>query len=89
MTLNGQPLNRVFIRHEEIMAGGELVFTMQATPNRGWPGPHAAAPVLDVGALGCRRRKGAAAVHVPLIVTVLPEPRAPRTAQAPPQPTRP
>ena len=38
VTLNGQPLTRVFIRHEEIMAGGELVFTMQATPNRAWPG---------------------------------------------------
>jgi predicted alpha-1,2-mannosidase len=44
VTLNGQPLQRVFIRHEEIMAGGELVFTMQATPNRGWPGPHAEPP---------------------------------------------
>ena len=38
VTLNGQPLNRVFIRHEEIMAGGELEFTMQAAPNAG-PGP--------------------------------------------------
>jgi predicted alpha-1,2-mannosidase len=44
VSLNGQPLQRVFIRHEEIMAGGELVFTMQATPNRGWPGPHAEPP---------------------------------------------
>jgi putative alpha-1,2-mannosidase len=44
VTLNGQPLNRVFIRHEEIMAGGDLVFTMQATPNRGWPGAHAQPP---------------------------------------------
>ncbi|HEY7996562.1 MAG TPA: GH92 family glycosyl hydrolase [Steroidobacteraceae bacterium] len=44
VTLNGQPLKRVFIRHEEIMAGGDLVFTMQATPNRGWPGPHPEPP---------------------------------------------
>jgi predicted alpha-1,2-mannosidase len=34
--LNGQPLTRSFIRHEEIMAGGELRFTMQAMPNKSW-----------------------------------------------------
>jgi predicted alpha-1,2-mannosidase len=44
VTLNGKPLVRVFIRHEEILAGGELVFTMQAQPNRDWPGPHAVRP---------------------------------------------
>ena len=39
--LNGQPLSRAFIRHEEIMKGGELRFVMQATPNRSWAtGPH-------------------------------------------------
>jgi predicted alpha-1,2-mannosidase len=35
-SLNGHPLDRAFLRHEEIMAGGELRFTMQATPNRQW-----------------------------------------------------
>ncbi|MGO4261080.1 GH92 family glycosyl hydrolase [Lysobacter sp. TAB13] len=35
-TLNGQPLNRSFLRHEEIVAGGELRFTMQAQPNKQW-----------------------------------------------------
>jgi len=35
-TLNGRPLDRSFLRHEEIMAGGELRFTMQATPNKAW-----------------------------------------------------
>ncbi len=44
ITLNGKPLERVFIRHEEIMAGGELAFSMQTAPNRGWPGPHAQQP---------------------------------------------
>ena len=44
VSLNGQPLQRVFIRHEEIMAGGELEFTMQAAPNRAWPGAHALQP---------------------------------------------
>jgi len=34
--LNGQPLPRAFIRHEEIMQGGELRFTMQAAPNTSW-----------------------------------------------------
>ncbi|MGH8082925.1 MAG: GH92 family glycosyl hydrolase, partial [Lysobacter sp.] len=35
-TLNGKPLNRSFLRHEEIVAGGELRFTMQAQPNKEW-----------------------------------------------------
>jgi predicted alpha-1,2-mannosidase len=34
--LNGAPLTRSYIRHEEITAGGELSFVMQATPNRTW-----------------------------------------------------
>ena len=42
--LNGQPLERVFIRHEEITAGGTLEFVMQARPQRGWPGAHAQQP---------------------------------------------
>lgn len=36
VTLNGKPLDRSFIRHEEIMAGGELHFIMQAEPNKAW-----------------------------------------------------
>jgi predicted alpha-1,2-mannosidase len=36
VTLNGRPLARSVLRHEEIMAGGELVFRMQATPNKEW-----------------------------------------------------
>ena len=36
VTLNGKPLARTFLRHEDITAGGELVFTMQATPNKDW-----------------------------------------------------
>ncbi|MDG2517385.1 GH92 family glycosyl hydrolase [Lysobacter soli] len=35
-TLNGKPLERAFLRHDEIMAGGELRFTMQAQPNKTW-----------------------------------------------------
>jgi putative alpha-1,2-mannosidase len=42
--LNGVPLNRSFIRHAEIMAGGELHFVMQATPNKSWASALAARP---------------------------------------------
>lgn len=35
-TLNGKPLERAFLRHEEIIAGGELHFTMQSTPDKTW-----------------------------------------------------
>ena len=34
--LNGKPLVRTFIRHEAIMAGGELHFVMQSQPNTQW-----------------------------------------------------
>ena len=34
--LNGRPLQRSFIRHDEIMAGGTLHFVMAAQPNRNW-----------------------------------------------------
>ena len=37
-TLNGVPLNRYWIEHSEILAGGELVFQMSAEPNPAWPG---------------------------------------------------
>lgn len=36
VTLNGRPLMRSFVRHDEIMAGGELRFVMQAKPNVRW-----------------------------------------------------
>ncbi|RFS18180.1 GH92 family glycosyl hydrolase [Emticicia sp. C21] len=35
-TLNGKPFNRTYIDQSEIMAGGELVFEMGATPNKSW-----------------------------------------------------
>jgi putative alpha-1,2-mannosidase len=44
VTLNGKPLARSFLRHEDIVAGGELVFTMQATPNKQWGQGHDARP---------------------------------------------
>lgn len=36
VTLNGKPLAQSFLRHEQITAGGELVFTMSAKPNTDW-----------------------------------------------------
>ena len=36
VTLNGKPLTRAYLKHDEIVAGGELVFTMGATPNKTW-----------------------------------------------------
>jgi putative alpha-1,2-mannosidase len=36
VTLNGKALDRTYIRHEEIVAGGELHFSMQETPAKDW-----------------------------------------------------
>lgn len=36
VTLNGKPLARSVITHEQILAGGELRFTMQAKPDTRW-----------------------------------------------------
>lgn len=44
VTLNGKPLQRAFLRHEEIMAGGELRFAMQAQPDKAWGGAAAQRP---------------------------------------------
>jgi predicted alpha-1,2-mannosidase len=35
-SLNGQPLNRCWISHQEITAGGNLELTLGPKPNRGW-----------------------------------------------------
>ena len=44
VSLDGKSLDRAFITHQELMAGGELRFTMQAMPNKGWPGKDAKKP---------------------------------------------
>ncbi|HTV86086.1 MAG TPA: GH92 family glycosyl hydrolase [Dyella sp.] len=36
VTLNGKPLERVYLKHADILAGGELHFSMQAEPNKRW-----------------------------------------------------
>jgi putative alpha-1,2-mannosidase len=44
VTLNGKPLDRSYLRHDEIVAGGELQFRMQATPNKLWATSASARP---------------------------------------------
>ena len=44
VTLNGQPLTRTWIGHDEIVAGGELHFVMGAEPNTTWGAPKGARP---------------------------------------------
>ena len=34
--LNGKPLGRSFVKHEEILRGGELKFVMSDQPNKSW-----------------------------------------------------
>jgi predicted alpha-1,2-mannosidase len=36
VTLNGKPVQRTFLRHEELMAGGELHFTMSSKSQAHW-----------------------------------------------------
>lgn len=36
-TLNGRPFNRFWLKHDEIVAGGELVFQMSSQPDCAWP----------------------------------------------------
>ena len=42
--LNGAPVTRAYLRHDEIMAGGELRFTMQSVPNKAWAARRADRP---------------------------------------------
>ncbi|WP_184110498.1 GH92 family glycosyl hydrolase [Sphingomonas abaci] len=44
VTLNGVPVTRAYLRHAEIMAGGELRFTMQPGPNTAWASRRADRP---------------------------------------------
>lgn len=36
VSLNGQMINRPYIKHEEIMLGGNLIYEMGPTPNENW-----------------------------------------------------
>ncbi|WP_430387917.1 GH92 family glycosyl hydrolase [Dyella sp. 20L07] len=57
VTLNGKALDRVFLRHGEILAGGELHFSMQAEPNRSW-GQQAVARPSSMSDIGPASAKG-------------------------------
>jgi predicted alpha-1,2-mannosidase len=52
--LNGKPLNRPWIAHREIVAGGELVFEMGTTPNEKWGAAPQDAPPSITPATGTR-----------------------------------
>jgi putative alpha-1,2-mannosidase len=40
VTLNGRPLDRPFLHHGQITAGGDLHFTMQGRPDPHWGRTH-------------------------------------------------
>jgi putative alpha-1,2-mannosidase len=44
VTLNGAPLTRSYIRHDEILAGGELRFVMSSQPDKNWAAAPGARP---------------------------------------------
>ncbi|MBT3242881.1 MAG: glycoside hydrolase family 92 protein [Bacteroidetes bacterium] len=49
VSLNGQELTRSYLRHGEIVAGGELVFEMGPNPNREWGSSNENVPVSSIG----------------------------------------
>jgi len=49
VTLNGRLLERSVLTHEQILAGGELAFTMSAEPNRTWATAPEARPYSMTG----------------------------------------
>ena len=47
-TLNGEPLNKPWINHSDIVRGGKLVFQMGSRPNKSWgSSPEAAPPSMS------------------------------------------
>jgi predicted alpha-1,2-mannosidase len=49
VSLNGKALGVSYLRHEQIVAGGELVFRMQGVPNKEWGMAKAARPYSQTG----------------------------------------
>ncbi|MFJ4918561.1 GH92 family glycosyl hydrolase [Streptomyces sp. NPDC088725] len=68
-TLNGRPLRRAWITHEEIVSGGRLTLVMGASPNKSWGSdprdapPTAVAPVRPVRGAGHGTGHGAGHGH--------------------------
>ena len=66
-TLNGKPLDRCWISHADIAAGGTLRFTMGAEPNAAWASsPEAAPPSMTqvTGSPGLLRERTASGLGV-------------------------
>ena len=42
--LNGQPFDKVFLTHEQLVSGGEIVFDMVSAPDHHWATAPAARP---------------------------------------------
>jgi predicted alpha-1,2-mannosidase len=49
VTLDGKPVTKAYLRHDQILAGGELRFRMQATPNKRWASAPAERPFSTSG----------------------------------------
>jgi putative alpha-1,2-mannosidase len=50
-TLNGQPWDKPWIHHADVVRGGRLVFQMGPRPNKDWgSAPEAAAPSMSAPA---------------------------------------
>lgn len=50
-TLNGQPFNKVFLTHDQILAGGEIVFSMTSAPEYKWASTPESRPASAMGLL--------------------------------------
>jgi predicted alpha-1,2-mannosidase len=48
-TLNAKPYTKCYLRHGDIMAGGELVFVLGDEPNRSWGSAAADVPSSEIG----------------------------------------
>jgi predicted alpha-1,2-mannosidase len=44
ITLNGQPWDKAYFRHEDLVKGGEIVYVMGPKPNKAWGTAPAARP---------------------------------------------
>src|SRR5688572_18702799 len=51
-TLNGKPYHKSYLRHHDLMAGGELVFKMSAQPNLKWGSGESDAPISKISEQG-------------------------------------
>jgi len=47
-TLNGQPYNRSYLLHKDLMSGGELIFQMGPQPNRSWASSTSDLPISSI-----------------------------------------